>query len=586
MTSERSIPVLPNIRCRSASVAPKILASGVLCLALCGDALAAPKLSEETVSYWLDGEFSVSTLSRKEQAAELAWFHKAAEPFRGMTIYVVSETIDTHWYEANILSKAFEDVTGIRVVHEITGEDDLVRKLLSQIETGINIYDAFISDSDLIGAHYRSGAVVALSDYIQQDGAAVTLPTLDLQDFIGLNFTTAPDGKVYQLPDQQFANLYWYRYDWFNRKDLRERFQRLYGYELGVPVNWSAYEDIAEFFTVHVKELDGHPVWGHMDYGKTDPSLGWRISDAWLSMAGMGDRGIPNGVPVDDWGIRVDGCRPVGASVQRGGALDSPAANYAIRKFVDWFKYAPPQAANLTFTEAGGWVGTGQIAQQIFWYTAFVAQATQPGLPIVNADGTPKWRIAPSPVGAYWEEGMKSGYQDAGSWTLLKNTPADRRRAAWLYAQFTVSKTVSLKKTLVGLTPIRLSDINSSVMSEKAPMLGGLVEFYRSNARNYWTPTGSNVPNYAKLSPLWWKYISLALEGARPVDEVMQDLARAMDRGLDAVGREEPGVCSPRLNPESSREFWLKAPGAPKPERNEHPPGKTLSYEESIKVWN
>ncbi|AWX93978.1 hypothetical protein DPM13_16240 [Paracoccus mutanolyticus] len=35
-----------------------------------------------------------------------------------------------------------------------------------------------------------------------------------------------------------------------------------------------------------------------------------------------------------------------------------------------------------------------------------------------NADGTPKWRMAPSPHGAYWSEGTKIGYQDVGSWTL------------------------------------------------------------------------------------------------------------------------------------------------------------------------
>ena len=82
-----------------------------------------------------------------------------------------------------------------------------------------------------------------------------------------------------------------------------------------MPVNWSAYEDIADFFTNDVKEIDGVRVYGHMDYGKKDPSLGWRFTDAWLSMAGEGDKGIPNGLPVDEWGIRVEGCRPVGSSV-------------------------------------------------------------------------------------------------------------------------------------------------------------------------------------------------------------------------------------------------------------------------------
>src|SRR5690606_9090896 len=129
----------------------------------------------------------------------------------------------------------------------------------------------------------------------------------------------------YQLPDQQFANVYWFRADWFARPDLREKFKAKYGYDLGVPTNWSAYEDIADFFTNDVKELDGKKVYGHMDYGKKDPSLGWRFTDAWLSMAGEGDKGIPNGLPVDEWGIRVDGCHPVGASMERGGGTNSPA---------------------------------------------------------------------------------------------------------------------------------------------------------------------------------------------------------------------------------------------------------------------
>ncbi len=54
---------------------------------------------------------------------------------------------------------------------------------------------------------------------------------------------------------------------------------------------------------------------------------------------------------------------------------------------------------------------------------------------------------------------MKLGYQDVGSWTLMKSTPDDRAKAAWLYAQFVTSKTVDVKKSHVGLTFIRESTI-------------------------------------------------------------------------------------------------------------------------------
>ena len=532
-------------------------------------------------------EFQPSTLDRKAQLTELDWFRKAAAPLRGMEIRVVSERIDTHFYESNVLAKAFFRLTGIHVVHEITGEDDVIKKLQAQLSTGENIYDGYINDSDLIGYHFRTSQVIKLDQFMENEGKDVTLPTLDLKDFIGLEFTKGPDGHLYQLPDQQFANLYWYRADWFERGELRQQFRKIYGYELGVPQNWEAYEDIAEFFTDHVKYIDGERVWGHMDYGKRDPSLGWRVSDAWLSLAGAGDKGLPNGSPVDEWGIRVENCRPVGASVERGGALDGPAAVYAVEKFVSWLdKYAPPAAKDMNFTEAGKWLVKGNIAQQIWWYTAFTAALTEPGTPIVDQDGKPKWRMAPSPKGAYWEKGMKLGYQDAGSWTFLKSTPPERMKAAWLYAQFLVSKTVSLKKTLVGLTPIRLSDIQSDVFTEKAPMLGGLVEFYRSRGKHLWTPTGTNVPDYTRLSNYWWQYVGEAVNGQRSVPEAMREMARAFDKSLDKISRQLSHPCAPNLQDKTSRSYWLNQPGAPKPALKAFKPAETLSYEESIRVWN
>ena len=540
---------------------------------------------EDAANGWIKAEFTPSTLTPKQQLDEMRWFTEAAKPFRGMEINVASETLTTHEYESKTLAKAFYEITGIKINHDLIQEGDVVEKLQTQMQSGRNIYDAYVNDSDLIGTHFRYGKVVPISDFIEGEGKAVTNPILDLDDFIGLSFTTGPDGKIYQLPDQQFANLYWFRADWFERDDLKNKFKELYGYELGVPLNWSAYEDIAEFFSEKVKTIDGKRIYGHMDYGKKDPSLGWRFTDSWLSMAGAGDKGLPNGLPVDEWGIRVEGCNPVGSSVERGGATNGPAAVFATQKYVDWLKkYAPPEAAGMTFGESGPVPAQGSIAQQIFWYTAFTADMTKPGLPVVNEDGTPKWRMAPSPRGPYWEEGMKLGYQDAGAWTFLNSTPVDRRKAAWLYAQFVTSKTVSLKKTLVGLTPIRESDINSQAMTDAAPKLGGLVEFYRSQARLQWTPTGTNVPDYPKLAQLWWQYVAEAASGEKTAQEAMDGLAKAQDKVMARLERSKAqGECGPVLNPEKDASYWLDQPGSPKAKLpNEKPQGKTIAYKDLI----
>jgi len=545
---------------------------------------------------WIESEFQPSTLSKSEQAAEMEWFVNAATPFQGMEINVLSEGIPTHSYESEVLTKAFEEITGIKVNHQILGEGEVVQAVQTQMQTQRNLYDAYVNDSDLIGTHSRLQLAYNLTDFMAGEGNDVTNPGLDLDDFMGTQFTTGPDGDLYQLPDQQFANLYWFRKDWFDRADLQKAFKAKYGYDLGVPVNWSAYEDIAEFFSNDVKQIDGVDIYGHMDYGKRAPDLGWRMTDAWLSMAGAGSKGEPNGVPIDEWGIRMEAgtCNPVGASVSRGGAANGPAAVYAIRKWDEWLRnYAPPGAASFDFYQSLPALSQGNVAQQIFWYTAFTASMVAPkseGNNTVDDNGKPLWRMAPSPHGPYWEEGQKVGYQDVGSWTILKSTPLDRAKAAWLYAQFVVSKTVDVKKSHVGLTFIRDSSVNHASFSERADKLGGLVEFYRSPDRVAWSPTGINVPDYPKLAQIWWQQIGDVNSGAFTPQEAMDRLAEEMDVTMARMQAADEaanvyGGCGPRLNEERDADYWYKNGGAKPKLANEKPAGKTVDYDALVARW-
>jgi len=573
-----------------------LLLTSVAVLALGASALSAWAGMNEAKK-WVNDEFQPSSLTKPEQMKEMQWFVDAAKPYKGMEINVVSETLPTHVYESKVLAKAFTEITGIKVNHQTIGEGDLIQNIQTQMQTGRNIYDAYVNDSDLIGLHTRAGLTVNLTDWMAGPAKAVTNPGLDINDFMGISFTTGPNGKVWQLPDQQFPNLYWFRKDWFDRPDLKAAFKAKYGYKLGVPVNWSAYEDIANFFTNDVKTIDGVRIYGHMDYGKRSPDLGWRFTDAWLSMAGEGDKGLPNGRPVDEWGIRLPkgSCNAVGASVTRGGGANSPAAVYAIRKWDEWLrKYAPPGAASLDFYQSLPSLTKGNVAQQIFWYTAFTADMVKPrseGNNTVDAAGKPLWRMAPSPHGPYWEKGMKLGYQDAGSWTLLKSTPIDRRKAAWLYAQFVTSKTVDVKKSQVGLTFIRKSTVNDISFTKRAPKLGGLIEFFRSPDRKLWTPTGINVPDYPKLAQLWWQNIGDVTAGTATAQQAMDSLASQMDKGMARMEAADKAVnayggCGPRLNPVKSAAYWLAQPGSPKPKlANEKPQGETIAYEDLIARW-
>ena len=132
------------------------------------------------------------SLSVDEQKAEMQWFVDAATPFAGMEINVLSEDIPTHHYESEVLAKAFEEITGIKVNHQILGEGEVVQAVQTQMQTNRNLYDGYVNDSDLIGTHARLQSAVNLTDWMAGEGKDVTNPGLDLDDFMGIDVHHRP----------------------------------------------------------------------------------------------------------------------------------------------------------------------------------------------------------------------------------------------------------------------------------------------------------------------------------------------------------------------------------------------------------
>ena len=88
----------------------------ILTLAMTTDSIA----DDATTDKWIK-EFQPSVLSKVEQKAEINWFIEASQPYKGMEINVVSETIATHEYEAKTLAAAFTELTGIKITHDLIG---------------------------------------------------------------------------------------------------------------------------------------------------------------------------------------------------------------------------------------------------------------------------------------------------------------------------------------------------------------------------------------------------------------------------------------------------------------------------------
>jgi glycerol transport system substrate-binding protein len=563
----------------------RVLIIGLALVIFAGIGFAAPAISDAQLKE-VAAMFPNSTLSQADMMKELRWFADASAPFRGMNIKSVAESMGTHTWESTYLTKAFEKLTGIKVVHDIIDEGSVVERIYTQMASKKAIYDIYVNDSDLVGTHLRHGEVVNLTEYMAGAGKAVTNPYLDLNDFLNIDFVKDYDGNILQLNDQQFPAVYIFRYDWFTNPQYKAKFKAKYGYDLGPALNWAAYDDIANFFMNDIGTINGKKIYGSTDYGKPSPDLGWRMSDAWLGVAGNGDKGIPWGYPIDgDWGLTVNGRSPAGFSMARGGALNSPAAVYAITKYIDWMKnYSNPEAMTIGCFESADRFGQGDVAQQIWMYACFLADDAyvKKGSPVVDSKtGMPLWRAAPVPHGKFWQEGMKIGYQDAGCWTLLKSVPAERMKAAWLWAQFAVSKTVDVDKSIVGRTFIRKSTVFSKWAAKAEDSYGGVLTFYRSPMQDKYTPTGRNLPDYALFAEQFWRFLPKALNGEMTPQQMMDTLAEQDDMLL---GRMYLAVDSPKLNPVKDKAHYFDGPGAPWADKPEEK-GRTIDYDLMVKQW-
>src|ERR1700752_5088944 len=158
-----------------------LMMTSAVALMAASAAVSSPAWADKAAAKkWVDSEFQPSTLSKEDQMKEMQWFIKAAAPFKGMEINAVSETLNVHEYESRTLAKAFEEITGIKVKHDIIQEGDVVEKIQTQMQSGKNVYDGWINDSDFIGTHFRYGQAVDLTDWMAGEGKDVTNPGLDV----------------------------------------------------------------------------------------------------------------------------------------------------------------------------------------------------------------------------------------------------------------------------------------------------------------------------------------------------------------------------------------------------------------------
>lgn len=169
------------------------------------------------------------------------------------------------WDPANALvelSRGFEEQSGHTMNFEFVPWPNFADRMLNELNSGGQLCDLMIGDSQWIGGSAENGHYLQLNDFFDAQG-------ISMDDFIPATVTGYsewPKGtpNYWALPAFGDVVGWTYRRDWFERPELQAEFQETYGRALDVPATLEELRDIAVFF--QGREIDGTTVYGAAIY--------------------------------------------------------------------------------------------------------------------------------------------------------------------------------------------------------------------------------------------------------------------------------------------------------------------------------
>ncbi|MCK4502141.1 MAG: carbohydrate ABC transporter substrate-binding protein, partial [Desulfuromonadales bacterium] len=169
------------------------------------------------------------------------------------------------WDPANALvemSKDFEAESGNSMHFEFVPWPNFADRMLNELNSGGQLCDLMIGDSQWIGGAAENGQYLKLNDFFAANG-------ISMDDFLPATVTGYAEWpkntpNYWALPAYADVVGWTYRKDWFSRPELQKEFKTKYGYDLDVPADLEQLKDIAQFF--QGREIDGKKVYGAAIY--------------------------------------------------------------------------------------------------------------------------------------------------------------------------------------------------------------------------------------------------------------------------------------------------------------------------------
>ncbi|MEM9320133.1 MAG: extracellular solute-binding protein [Pseudomonadota bacterium] len=256
------------------------------------------------------------------------------------------------WDPANALvelSRQFEEQSGHSMTFEFVPWPNFADRMLNELNSGGQLCDLLIGDSQWLGSGAENGHYVQLNDFF--DGAGISMD--DFMPAAVYAYSTWPKGEpnYYALPAMGDANGWFYRRDWFEREDIQAAYMEATGQELREPETQEELLQIAQFF--QEREIDGQTRYGAAIFTE------------------RGSEGITMGVTgaMYAWGFEYEN-EP--GSYDMEGAVNSPEAVEALEFYRTFYETAtPPGYSDSYMGESLDAFRSGQVAMAMNWFAFF-----------------------------------------------------------------------------------------------------------------------------------------------------------------------------------------------------------------------
>ena len=365
------------------------------------------------------------------------------------------------WDPANALvelSKDFEAESGHTMSFEFVPWPNFADRMLNELNSGGQLCDLLIGDSQWIGGGAENGHYVQLNEFFDAEGISMD----DFADAAVYAYSTWPKGSenYYALPAMGDALGWFYRKDWFEMPEIQEAFQAEYGRELKEPETMTELMEIAKFF--QGREIDGQERYGVSIFTE------------------RGSEGITMGATAALYthGFKYEN-EP--GSYDMEGAVNSEAAVRGLEFYKELYDCCtPPGYTDAYMEQSLDAFKSGQVAMAMNWFAFF------PGLyadPDVGGDK----------IDFFVNPGADMGASTLGGQGISVVSYSDKQDAALEYIKWFAQPEVQQRWWELGGYPVAKSVLEGEGFEASQPFAGDFL-VAMNQVQDFW-----QEPAYAEL---------------------------------------------------------------------------------------